>query len=102
MKSALYSLLLLGAVVTLEAASTISTNNSFAYGANVGWMDWRGDETNGCVGCTNGVVIGEFVVSGNIFVANVGWINLGNGNPTNGIRYSNAATNDFGVNNLGT
>jgi hypothetical protein len=85
-----------------HAASTISTNSSFAYGANIGWMDWRGDETNGCVGCTNGVVIGEFVVKGFIYSANVGWINLGNGLPANGIQYQNNSANDFGVNNLGT
>ena len=90
------------ALQTAHAASTISTNNSMAYGANIGWMDWRGDETNGCAGCTNGVVIGEFVVRGYIYGANVGWINLGNGNPTNGIQYTNNSTNDFGVNNLGT
>jgi hypothetical protein len=95
-------LLLLLMPAAVNASSTISTNNSFAYGANVGWMDWRGDETNGCGGCTNGGVIGEFVVKGFIYAANVGWINLGNGNPTNGIQYTNLSTNDFGVNNLGT
>ncbi len=93
-------LFLLIATVT-HGASTISTNNSMAYGANIGWMDWRGDETNGCVGCTNGVVIGEFVTKGYIYAANVGWINLGSGSPTNGIQYSNTSSNDFGVNNLG-
>jgi hypothetical protein len=84
------------------ASSTIATNNSMAYGANIGWMDWRGDETNGCVGCTNGVVVSEFVLKGYIYSANVGWISLGNGNPTNGVQYTNLSTNDFGVNNLGT
>jgi hypothetical protein len=99
------SILLLSSLIlhpSCFAASTISTNNNFGYGANIGWMDWRGDETNGCASCTNGVVIGEFVVSGNAYAANVGWINFGSGNPTNGIRYTNLTTNDFGVNNLGT
>jgi len=77
------------------AASTISPTNNFAYGANIGWMDWRGDAG------TNGVVIGEFVVSGHIYAANVGWINLGSGSPTNGIQYTNNSANDFGVNHLG-
>lgn len=80
----------------VHASSTINTTNKFAYGANIGWMDWRGDAG------TNGVVIGEFVCSGNIYAANVGWINLGSGNPTNGIQYTNNSTNDFGVNHLGT
>jgi hypothetical protein len=95
-KAIISTLLLSLLATTTQAVSTISTNSSFAYGANIGWMDWRGDAG------TNGVVIGEFVCSGNIYGANVGWINLGSGNPTNAIRYSNAATNDFGVNNLGT
>jgi hypothetical protein len=33
--------------------------------------------------------------------ANVGWINLGGGAPTNGIRYQNISANDFGVNHDG-
>ena len=41
-------------------------------------MDWRGDDG------TNGAVIGEFVCSGYIYGANIGWIHLGNGSPTNG------------------
>ena len=36
-----------------------------------------------------------------IYSANFGWINLGNGSPTNGIYYQNIATNDFGVNQDG-
>ena len=79
---------------TCSAATTIDSANRYAYGANVGWMDGRGD-TN------NGAVIGDYVCSGYIYSANVGWINLGNGSPTNGIRYRNLSTNDFGVNNDG-
>ncbi len=79
-----------------SGASTINPTNNFAYGANIGWMDWRGDSG------TNGVVIREFVCSGNIYAANTGWINLGNDNPTNGIQYQNNSGSDFGVNNLGT
>jgi hypothetical protein len=79
---------------TGRAATTINVTNKFAYGANIGWMDWRSD-TN------NGAVIGEFVCSGFIYAANVGWINLGNGTPTNGIQYKNLSANDFGVNQDG-
>ena len=57
-------------------------------------MDWRGD-TN------NGAVIGEYVCSGYIYAANVGWINLGSGAPTNGIQYQNNSATDFGVNHDG-
>ena len=27
----------------LHAATTIDAANRYAYGANLGWMDWRGD-----------------------------------------------------------
>ena len=56
------------------AATTINATNKSAYGANLGWMDWRGD-TN------NGAVIGEYVCSGYIYSANVGWIHLGSNAP---------------------
>src|SRR5690242_8041018 len=77
------------------AATTIDAANKYAYGANIGWLDCRGD-TN------NGAVIGEYVCSGFIYFANVGWINLGSGSPTNGIYYQNLSANDFGVNQDGT
>jgi len=76
-------------------ATTINAANRFAYGANIGWMDWRGN-TN------NGAVVGEFICSGSIYAANVGWINLGGGSPANGIQYQNISENDFGVNHDGS
>ena len=85
---------LLPSAFPARAATTIDPVNKYAYGANIGWMDWRGD-TN------NGAVIGEFVCLGYLYSANVGWINLGNGSPVNGIQYQNNAANDFGVNQDG-
>lgn len=76
------------------AATTIDASYHYAYGANVGWMEARGD-------VANGAVIGEYVCSGNLYAANVGWINLGNGSPANGIRYQNLLAHDFGVNQDG-
>jgi hypothetical protein len=76
------------------AASTIDAVNHSAYGGNIGWLDWRGD-------VTNGVVIGEYVCSGSIYAANVGWINLGSGSPVNGIQYQNNSASDYGVNRDG-
>jgi hypothetical protein len=78
----------------LHAATTIDAVNHYAYGADLGWVDWRGDTANGAV-------IGEYVCSGNLYSANVGWINLGSGSPTNGIYYQNLSPNDFGVNRDG-
>ncbi len=46
----------------------------------------------------DGVSIGEYICSGYVYGANVGWINMGNGAPTNHIQYSNASATDFGIN----
>lgn len=80
--------------LTAGAASSINAANKYAYGANLGWIDWRGD-TN------NGAVIGEYVCSGYLYSANVGWLNLGSGSPANGIQYQNNSGTDFGVNQDG-
>ena len=82
---------------TAFAATTIDAANKYAYGANVGWLDWTG----GSGETATGTVIGEYVCSGYIYSANVGWINLGSGSPTNGIYYQNVSANDFGVNQDG-
>ncbi len=78
----------------LRAGTTIDLVNRYAYGANLGWMDWVGD-TN------HGAVIGAYVCSGYIYSANVGWINLGSGSPANQIQYQNNSGTDFGVNDDG-
>lgn len=93
------TLALLMAVLCLatvaRATSTINATNRYAYGANVGWIDWRGDDG------TNGAVIGEFVCSGYLYGANLGWIHLGSGSPANGVAYNNLASNDYGINHDG-
>src|SRR5262245_51130194 len=94
MKTTIASVLLLGSIVSGWAATTINATNKFAYGANIGWMDWRGD-------ANNGAVIGEYVCSGYIYSANVGWIGLGDGTPANGIQYQNNSASDHGVNHDG-
>src|ERR1051326_141961 len=77
-----------------HAATSINAVNKFAYGANIGWMDFRGN-TN------SGAVIGEFVCSGYLYSADVGWISLGSNSPANGIQYQNTSAIDYGVNNDG-
>ena len=76
------------------AATTIETANRYAYAANLGWLDAVAD-TN------NGAVIGEYVCAGNLYSANVGWINLGSGSPANQIQYQNNSATDYGVNQDG-
>jgi hypothetical protein len=88
------SILFVSLLASSWAATTINPVNKYAYGANLGWMDWRGDTANGAV-------IGDYVCMGYIYAANVGWINLGSGTPTNGIQYQNLSANDFGVNQDG-
>ncbi len=78
----------------LSAGTTTDPVNRYAYGANIGWTDWTGD-TN------HGAVIGNYICSGYIYAGNVGWINLGNGSPANGIRYQNNSATDFGINHDG-
>ena len=91
---ALVAVLSLLGMAPARADTTIDPGNRYAYGANLAWMDGRGD-TN------NGAVIGEYVCSGYIYAANVGWINLGSGSPVNGIQYQNGSAADFGVNQDG-
>ncbi len=78
-----------------EPASTIDQTNEYAWGANIGWTNWRPDfdGTN-----TEGVIVGEFVCSGSVYGSNVGWISLGSGSPANHIQYQNNSATDFGVN----
>ena len=90
---ALASILLLQPLAALPA-TTLDHTNRYAYSANLAWIDGVAD-TN------HGAVIGEYVCSGNLYSANAGWINLGNGTPTNGIYYQNLSSNDFGVNQDG-
>jgi len=73
--------------------SSINSVNRYAYGANVGWLDFRGDDVQGAV-------LGQFYATGYVWSANCGWVCLGNG-PTNGFAYSNTSSNDWGVNHDG-
>ncbi len=87
------SLLTLGAAGARGQSSTIDPAAPYAWGANIGWTNWRPSTADG-------VGIGEYVNSGFIYAANVGWINLGSGAPANGIQYANNSATDFGVNFL--
>ena len=77
----------------VKADTNINETNAYSWGANVGFMNWRGDGPNG-------VLVGRYILSGYIYAANIGWINVGDGTPDNGIQYSNASATDFGVNTI--
>lgn len=74
-----------------SCATTIDADNKYAWAANVGWTNWRANVADGAVIC-------EYVCSGYVWSANCGWIHLGDGVPSNGIRYSNTSASDYGVN----
>lgn len=95
MKRELLTTLLIGLVAlsghaATNATSTINTTNKWAWSVSAGWINCRSDSTNGAV-------IGTYVCSGYFYSPVSGWIHLGDGTPTNGIRYT-ATTNDYGVN----
>lgn len=79
------------AISAARAGTNINATHSDSWGANIGWINWRGD-------VTHGGVIGEEVLGGYIYGANIGWINLGDYNPANHIHYQNNSATDFGVN----
>ena len=42
MKKTVTPALFIASVASASAATTINSANKYAYGANIGWMDWRG------------------------------------------------------------
>lgn len=79
--------------VSAQAVTTVNATNKWAWASGSGWINCRTDSTNGAV-------IGEFVCSGYLWSSGTGWINIGDGTPTNGIRYTGTA-DDYGVNHDG-
>ncbi len=81
-------------IVVGWCATTIDATKKYAYGGNTGWLDLRGN-------VTNGVVAGEAFLSGKAWAANFGWLDFGNGTPGNGFAYQNTSAAEFGVNHDG-
>jgi hypothetical protein len=93
MKALLRLAMIVGAisVTGAQAATTIDPTNKFAWGANIGFTNWRPSDADGAA-------LGDSFCAGFIYAANVGWIAMGSGTPANGIQYSNSSAADFGVN----
>jgi hypothetical protein len=84
--------LLLGATLGAGGAEpNINPARAYAWSPNLGWLNWRPDPVSG-------VAIGQFICSGYVYSANVGWISLGSGSPANGMQYGNASATDYGLN----
>lgn len=89
----MWALAMAGCCGLVLADTTVDAVNRNAYGANAGWLNARGD-------VSHGAVFGALYCTGYVWSANCGWIGLGNG-PTNHWNYSNASSNDWGVNHDG-
>jgi hypothetical protein len=91
---ALYLGMMIGALASAGMGqTTIDAAHPYAYGANVGWIQARGN-------VTHGAVVGRFYCTGLMWSANCGWIDLGR-KPLNGWQYGNTESNDWGVNHDG-
>lgn len=71
--------------------TTIDSVSRYAFSPNLGWISFRGDQDNG-------VVVEEHVLSGFAWGSTTGWINFGDGSPSDKVHYSNSTGEDFGVN----
>ena len=95
--------LILTGLVTFSAAlhaqqSTLTTGNSSAWSANLGWIEMKPERPN----AGDGFRFGEVICSGYLWSANTGWIDCGDGSPANNISYANDSNTDYGVNHNGT
>jgi YD repeat-containing protein len=85
---------LLALTTTLHAqTSNLGEGDSYAYGANLGWIELTPHRP----AAGNGVRVSDTILSGYAWSANTGWINFGDGTPDNLIQYSNTDGTDFGV-----
>lgn len=71
------------------AQSNIDATSKFAWGENIGWLNWRDANS-----AADGVRVNATFLEGWIWAENVGWINTGNG----GAPYANTDGSSFGVN----
>jgi hypothetical protein len=92
-QSCFASFVLFVAVPAASGATNVNPSHPYAWGENVGWLNWH--DANGGV---DGACLRATFLSGFIWAENIGYINLGDGTPANGTRYANANGSDFGVN----
>ncbi len=74
-------------------ASNIDMNKKYAWGSNVGWINFR--PTHG------GVTVYSDHLEGLAWAENVGWVKLGSYHGGGAYRYTNTSSTDWGVNNDG-
>jgi hypothetical protein len=76
-----------------QPVSNVDPSHQHAWLENAGWTVWH-DADGGAAG----VIVAATHLGGDVWCENVGWLDLGDGTPTNGIAYANVDDTDFGVN----
>ncbi len=84
---------ILGSLLNGVSINTPTSSNHYAYGENIGWIDFN--PTGGSV------KVGDNGLTGYAYGENVGWISLGDGDATHPPYANNSSTN-WGVNNDGS
>ena len=79
--------------VIAVAQSNVDPVNKHAWSENAGYSNWRDAD-----GTAAGVAVGGTFMGGFIWAENVGFVNVGDGSPTNSISYANIDGTDSGVN----
>ena len=93
-KTRLAALLIAAATTAAaHAQSNINGNKRFAWGENIGWLNFA-DANNRA----DGVRLSGSFLEGFIWGENVGWINVGNGGLPLGGNYANTSNTNYGVN----
>lgn len=95
------SVLALGAGLVVSATapsgaaadSWVSADHRHAWSENTGWLVWRAPDS-----VQPGVLFRDTHLVGNIWGENIGWIDVGDGFPANGMSYSNTDGEEHGVN----
>ncbi len=77
--------------------STLGEGDSYAWAPNLGWLELIPHRP----AYNDGVRVTDTHLSGFAWSDSTGWINFGDGSPTNGLRYSNTDGADSGVNHDG-
>jgi hypothetical protein len=88
--SAIAAVIALGLFQVIEAVGHIDPVNKWAWGTNVGWINFN--PTNG------GATVCTEHLEGYAWAENIGWIKLGTFSGCAAHTYSNISTNDYGVN----
>lgn len=102
--NAVHSMLVVAASASATCATAASAQPSnvlpshkHAWTENCGWLNWR---DAGSPAAAQGARSNGLFLAGFVWGENIGYINLGDGTPANGLAYGNILGSDFGVNIL--